>query len=114
MGSLKELGLFKNCLTALPDSFCQLSALQKLGLDDNNLSRLPKDFGKLSALKMMSLENHSGWMLLPSGFAQLAIGMEQLSLSASLHFQLSVQLVSHRVFTATYIIFRPISWLVSV
>jgi hypothetical protein len=57
LSSLKTLDLLRNQLTALPDAFCQLTGLETLQLDDNQLTALPDAFGLLTGLEKLDLEN---------------------------------------------------------
>ena len=49
--SLKTLNLYDNKLTALPDAFCQLESLETLNLAGNQLTALPDTFGRLTGLE---------------------------------------------------------------
>ena len=68
--ALTELRLFNNQLTALPDSFGNLSALTQLYLENNQLTSLPDSFVRLTALTRLSLGNNQ-LTSLPDSFVDL-------------------------------------------
>ena len=68
--ALTELRLFNNQLTALPDSFGNLSALTYLMLGFNHLTALPNSFVRLTALTRLSLGNNQ-LTALPDSFLRL-------------------------------------------
>ena len=68
--ALTELRLFDNQLTALPDSFGDLSALTYLMLGFNHLTALPNSFVRLTALTRLSLGNNQ-LTSLPDSFVDL-------------------------------------------
>ena len=59
MQALTDLGLAGNCLTALPDSIGQLTALQKLACNGNRLQYLPPSLTGLTSLKQLWLQRNS-------------------------------------------------------
>jgi hypothetical protein len=69
-GNLKQLVLYSNKLTALPDVFGQLTGLKTLWLSDNQLTALPDAFGLLAGLKELYLAGNQ-LTALPDAFCQL-------------------------------------------
>ncbi len=69
-GHVIELGLYKQELSSLPNSFGNLTHLQKVFLSSNQLSNLPKSFENLRSIKTVDLRNN--WLkVLPEGFGKL-------------------------------------------
>ena len=67
---LKTIHLYKNELTALPDSFGNLHALRYLDLGRNQLAALPDSFGNLHALRYLDLGRNQ-LAALPDSFGNL-------------------------------------------
>ncbi|KAI0081021.1 hypothetical protein K474DRAFT_1636658 [Panus rudis PR-1116 ss-1] len=57
-GSLKTIDLHNNKLTALPETFADLTALTILDLSHNNLTSLPTNFWALPALTTLNLSHN--------------------------------------------------------
>ena len=66
------IDLKNNKLSALPDSFSQLTNVSYLALNNNKLTTLPKDFGNSEIKKGLSLE-YNQLISLPENFGNLVI-----------------------------------------
>ena len=77
--NLKNLQLYYNHLTSLPESFGNLRSLENLELRFNHLTSLPESFGNLENLKIL-LINHNQLKTLPESFGNLR-SLEKLILS---------------------------------
>jgi Leucine-rich repeat (LRR) protein len=67
----QSLNLMGNKLTALPDSFGELSGLRRLGLKSNALAQLPASFTRLTDLLELFITDNK-LTGLPEGFGALA------------------------------------------
>ncbi len=68
--SLRALDLSNTPLTALPESIGQLTSLQTLFLGNTRLTALPESFGQLASLRTLDLSN-TKLTALPESFGQL-------------------------------------------
>ena len=71
LSALQTLDLRSTQITALPESFGQLSALQWLDLSSTQITALPESIGQLSALQTLYLYN-TPITALPESFGQLS------------------------------------------
>ncbi|KAJ8682305.1 hypothetical protein QAD02_018097 [Eretmocerus hayati] len=68
--NLKKLDLGLNCISWLPDEFCELAHLETLNIDGNGLIMLPDNIGDLKSLQYLRLEKNA-LMRLPESFKNL-------------------------------------------
>lgn len=74
ISSLRHLKVLElsdnNELTALPNGFCDLTALTRLKAENCGLESLPEDFGELSALQELDI-SHNSFVRLPESMGAL-------------------------------------------